>query len=262
VLVVHETTLELETRDLDHPVICWCIKHRQLACQEGVFVACFPLNVLKVCSLKLTFVANGNNLTDVGLAPGETIWFGNLEFTAHRLSNLSLSPEGNDSGTVFVGIMNNGSPSVHTIHEESFDEGGMASGRGGSSGLLSPRGCNVVTLIAPITTTPPPENAPALWTIPIVPLWTAAPQPGTRLLPEQHQAYQKELVGEQAIVEALLTELHHRMSMLETEQPIMIELAKACARTRAVATAINREGVPHPTFAWGLARAWPLQPHS
>jgi hypothetical protein len=27
VLVVRETTLELETCDLDHPVICWYIKH-------------------------------------------------------------------------------------------------------------------------------------------------------------------------------------------------------------------------------------------
>jgi uncharacterized membrane protein (DUF485 family) len=30
VLVVHETTTELKTRDLDHPIICQCRKHRQL----------------------------------------------------------------------------------------------------------------------------------------------------------------------------------------------------------------------------------------
>jgi hypothetical protein len=30
--------------------------------------------------LKLTFVANGNNLTSIGLTPDETICFGSLEF--------------------------------------------------------------------------------------------------------------------------------------------------------------------------------------
>jgi hypothetical protein len=64
---------------------------------------CFPLNILMVYSLKLTFIANGNNWTGVGLFPSETIWFGSLEFTVDRFSNLSLSPEGNDSGIVFIG---------------------------------------------------------------------------------------------------------------------------------------------------------------
>jgi hypothetical protein len=93
-LVFCETTSELETRDLDHPVIYCCRKYRQLACQEGGFAACFPLNVLMVYSLKLTFVANNNNLTSVGLAPGETICFESLEFIVNRFSNLSLSLKG------------------------------------------------------------------------------------------------------------------------------------------------------------------------
>jgi hypothetical protein len=156
------------------------------------FAACFPLNVSKVYSLKLTFVASGNNLTGVGLDPGETIRFGSLEFTADHFDNLSLSPEGNDSGVVFIGMVHNGSPSTETIHEESSDEGDMALGRGGNSGPPGPRGCNVVNLIAPITTTSPPENALALLTIPTVPLWTAAPQPGAELLPKHPHAYQEE----------------------------------------------------------------------
>jgi hypothetical protein len=45
-----------------------------------------------VHSSKLTFVNNDNNLTGVGLTPGETICFGSLEFTADRFGNLSLSP--------------------------------------------------------------------------------------------------------------------------------------------------------------------------
>jgi hypothetical protein len=50
----------------------------------------------------------------------------------------------------------------------------------------------VVTLIVPITTTPLPENIPALLTIPTVTVQTATPQLGTGHLPEQQHAYQEE----------------------------------------------------------------------
>jgi hypothetical protein len=43
-----------------------------------------------VYSPKLTFVTNGNNSIDVGLALGKTIRFGSLKFTADCFSNLSL----------------------------------------------------------------------------------------------------------------------------------------------------------------------------
>jgi hypothetical protein len=72
-LVVRETTSELEMRDLGYPVICQCRKYRQFVCQEGEFSACFPLNVSMVYSPKLTFINNGNKLTNVRLALGETI---------------------------------------------------------------------------------------------------------------------------------------------------------------------------------------------
>jgi hypothetical protein len=45
-----------------------------------------------VYSLKLTFVANGNNPTDVGLAPGKKIYFESLEFIIDRFDHLILSP--------------------------------------------------------------------------------------------------------------------------------------------------------------------------
>jgi hypothetical protein len=38
-----------------------------------------------VTSLKLSFIANGNDPTDIGLALGETIHFGSLEFTTDCL---------------------------------------------------------------------------------------------------------------------------------------------------------------------------------
>jgi hypothetical protein len=79
-----------------------------LTCQEGGFAACFPLIISTVYSPKLTIVVNDNNLTDIGLTPGEIIYFGSLEFTTNRFGHLSLSPEGNDSGIVFIGMVHNG----------------------------------------------------------------------------------------------------------------------------------------------------------
>jgi hypothetical protein len=76
-----------------------------------------------VYSPKLTFVDNSNKLTHIGLAPGDTIWLGILEFTAYRFGNLSLSPEENNSGNVFVGMVHSGPSSMHTFHEESPNEG-------------------------------------------------------------------------------------------------------------------------------------------
>jgi hypothetical protein len=167
-------------------------------------------------------------------------------------------------------MVHNGSLSLHTVLEESSGEGDAASGGGKSFGFPSPRGCNVVTPIVSITTTPSSENTPALSTILTVLLWTAAPQPRTRLLPKQQQAYQEEqqarirarqinaerraaqwqdeLAGERASIDAQLIELHHRKSMLETERATKIDVTKARARARAITTAINREGVPRSTF--------------
>jgi hypothetical protein len=138
-----------------------------------------------VYSLKLTFVANGNNPTDVGLAPGKKIYFESLEFIIDRFDRLILSPEGEDSDAVFVGMVHNGWPSLYNTLKEFSDEGNTTSSEVESSGLPVTRGCNVVTPIIPITTILPPENTPALLTVPTVLMWTAAPQPGTGLLPEQ-----------------------------------------------------------------------------
>jgi hypothetical protein len=126
------------TRKLDHPIICWCRKHRQLAHYEGEFAVCFPPDVPMVYSPKLTFIANGNNPTGIGLAPGETIYFGSLEFTTDHFGRLSLSPNVEDSGAIFVGMVHSGSSSLHTALEELSDEGNATSGKGGSSGLPDP----------------------------------------------------------------------------------------------------------------------------
>jgi hypothetical protein len=75
---------------------------------------------------ELSFIANGSNPTSVGLAPGETICFSSLKFTP-------TSPKEGDSGALFVGMVHNGSPSLHTALEDSFDESDTSSGEGEAS---------------------------------------------------------------------------------------------------------------------------------
>jgi hypothetical protein len=103
------------------------------------------MDILIVYSPKVSFVANGSNPIGVGLALGETICFGSLEFTTDHLGGLSLSPQEGDPGALFMGMVHSGSPSLHTAIKDSFDEGGTTSGEGGSSGSPNPRGCNMVT---------------------------------------------------------------------------------------------------------------------
>jgi hypothetical protein len=70
----------------------------------------FPLDVLIVSSLELSFIANGCNSTGVGLASGETICFDSLEFTTDCLGHLNLSPQEGDTGALFIEMVHSGSP--------------------------------------------------------------------------------------------------------------------------------------------------------
>jgi hypothetical protein len=106
-------------------------------------------------SPKLTIVANSEHQTGDGFALAETIRFGRLEFITVSFGDMSLSPEGNDSSVIFVGLVHSRSLSMHTILEESTNEGDTASNGGGSSGFPISQGCNMVTPSVPITTTPP-----------------------------------------------------------------------------------------------------------
>jgi hypothetical protein len=98
---------------------------------------------------------------DVGLLPprrgieltwGEILRFRNLEFITDHFDNQSLSPEGNYSGIIFVGMVHRRSPSLHAILVESTSEDDLASSDGGSFGFPIPRECNVVTPAIPIMT--------------------------------------------------------------------------------------------------------------
>jgi uncharacterized protein YqfA (UPF0365 family) len=58
-----------------------------------------------------------------------------------------------------------------------------------------------------------------------------------------------ELAGEQAALDAHLTELHRCKAALGMERAATIDFTKARALVRAIATAINHECTPRPTFA-------------
>jgi hypothetical protein len=56
---------------------------------------------------------------------------GSFEFITDRFGSPSPSPKGNDSGTVFIGMVHSGSLSLHAILEELADEDDRASSAGG-----------------------------------------------------------------------------------------------------------------------------------
>jgi hypothetical protein len=91
-----------------------------------------------VPSLKLSFITNDNNPTNVGLALGSTIHFGGLEFIAYCFEHPSLSPQGWYLGAVFMGMVQSGSPSLLTPLKESSGEDDTTSDAGGSMGSLGP----------------------------------------------------------------------------------------------------------------------------
>jgi hypothetical protein len=146
--------LRTRTCDVDHHVLVGAKNTDSWHTRKLDLQHTFPLDVPRVISLKHSFIANGDNLIGVSLTPGETIHFSSLEFTTDRHGCLSLSPYEGDSSTIFVGMVHGGSPSLHTILEDSSNEGGTASGARGT--LPPPPGpcvCNMVTLTVPVTTT-------------------------------------------------------------------------------------------------------------
>jgi hypothetical protein len=118
---------------------------------------------------KPTIATGDIYLLGIKLTQGEAIHFEDLEFIADHFDNLSLSPEGNDSGAIVGGMARSGSLSLHAILEESPSEDDSTSSNGGSSEFPVPQACNRVNSTIPIATMPPSEETPALQTITAVP---------------------------------------------------------------------------------------------
>jgi hypothetical protein len=94
VLVVCETTSGLGMHDVDHPIICWSRKHRQLVRPVGGFALCFHLDILMVHSSMLIVSTIRERLMYGDFSLGEIVCFGSLEFIADFFGCLSLSPGG------------------------------------------------------------------------------------------------------------------------------------------------------------------------
>jgi hypothetical protein len=97
VLYSSKDYLKTGTRDLDRPILAVAENTDNWRARKGALQRGFPLDVPMVTSLKLSFIANNNNLADVSLTLSKTIHFSSLEFTADRLGRLSLSPYEGDS---------------------------------------------------------------------------------------------------------------------------------------------------------------------
>jgi hypothetical protein len=121
VLCSSQGHLRLGTRDLDHPISCRCIKHRQLVPQEGGLAACFSSrhsdgSIIHVYPPLLPTMSSCSVSTSPKMRPH-----------ASKTSSSSMTTpttstphrSGGDSDAIVMGMSHSGSPSLHTILEES-----------------------------------------------------------------------------------------------------------------------------------------------
>jgi hypothetical protein len=140
----------------------------------------------------------------------------------------------------------------------------MVSSREGDSSLPSLGRCGTGALPTPITTMPWMENAPAIQVMMMVPPWTAAPQPDTRLPFEQWCARQEgqraqarawqpsakqkaaqwwnKLVGKQTTTIAPSHESPWHEPLLEAKRTLIVYFASTHARAKGVASSTSHEG--------------------
>jgi hypothetical protein len=83
----------------------------------------------------------------------------------------------------------------------------------------------VVTPAIPKANTPLPEHTPTYLTISMVPLWTATPQPGTKFLHEQHQAYQESFMSNIKLTRRCNQEWPPRPTFARTSQNVAVVVA-------------------------------------
>jgi hypothetical protein len=120
--VVCKTTSELEHVILTTLCLTGAKNTDSWCAMKGDLQCAFPLYVLMAQSSALAVSIDCERLMCGGLALGETIHFGSLEFIADCFGGLSLSPKGSDPGAVSVGTTHSGSPSLLAMMEDSTEE--------------------------------------------------------------------------------------------------------------------------------------------
>jgi hypothetical protein len=144
----------------------WCSR-------KGDLQRAFPLDVLMVPSSVIAVAPDSERLMCGGFFPGEVVCLGNFEFIADYINGLILSPRRGDTGSAFMGSTRSEAPTpCRAMIEGSAEELLTVSSREGRFGLPSPRRRGTGASLAPVTTTPRMENAPAAQAMMTVPSWT------------------------------------------------------------------------------------------
>jgi hypothetical protein len=150
---------------------------------KGDLQCVFPLDVMMVPLSAIAVTTDGERLTCSVLSPSETVCLGNFKFITNYFSSLSLSPKRGDEGAPFTGSTCGGASTLWwAMIEVSTKDFLIASCGEGTISLPSPRRHNMRASLAPATTTPWMENAPAIQAMTTVLPWTVAPRPKSNLL--------------------------------------------------------------------------------
>jgi hypothetical protein len=114
---------------------------------------------------------DGECLTCGGFSLGETVRLGNFEFITDYFSGLSLSPRIGDTGATFMGSTHSGTSIPWRAMIEDFAQLFLMVSCGeGSFDFPSPRRHGTGASLAPVTTMPLMEDAPAAQAMMTVPL--------------------------------------------------------------------------------------------
>jgi hypothetical protein len=118
----------------------------------------------------ITITADGERLMCGGFSLSKTIRLGNFEFIANYFGSLSIYHKRGDSGTTFMGSTHSGDSSPWWVMiEDSYMELHTSSSGDEGFRLPSPMTHGTGAPLAPITTTPSMENAPAAQAMVMVP---------------------------------------------------------------------------------------------
>jgi hypothetical protein len=102
--VVHKTTSEQEGTILTTTYLAGAKNTDTWHAKKGDLKFAFPLVILMVPSSMLAIAVGGERLSCDGFSLSEIIHFGSFEFITDRFGGQSLSPMGDGSGAIIMGL--------------------------------------------------------------------------------------------------------------------------------------------------------------